>query len=929
LNRWQQIESLFQEALRHPIEERDAWLREACGTDTELHREVASLLANHHESAGAGPWAAAAAQLIVKPVLLEPGQFLGPYKIVSFLAAGGMGEVYRARDTKLKRDVALKVLPEKLARDPGRMARFQREAEVLASLNHPNIAHIYGVEERALVMEFVEGESPKGPQPFEEAWKIALQIADALEYAHERGVIHRDLKPANVKVTPDGVVKLLDFGLAKAFSETPEAASLDPENSPTVTLGATVAGTVMGTAAYMSPEQAKGKRVDKRADIWSWGVVLYELLTGERLFKGDEAADTLAQVLTEEPDWDRAPVRVQRLLQRCLEKDPKQRLRDIGEARHLLDKSPAPPEPVTAPKLFWLAWTAAAVLALTTAGFAALWLRPAPLPQVTRFEIHAPPGSTLPLGTPAITPDGRTIAFTVNDPDGQTRIHLRPVDRIETRALPDTEGAVHPFWSPDGRFLAFVAFTFPQRQRHLRRIDVAGGAARDLGEATAPWQGTWSRNGEILCDCGGAMSRIAAEGGGLPTPIPRGKEDTEITHPYFLQDGKRFLVHVNAETSSIQLARLGSTERTMVLDNAESAPILAPTPQGKIYLLYLRESDLFGQEFEERSGMLRGKPVLVVSNVGSVTGPAITAAVGVSPAGILAYQSGGEFATGQLTWFDRSGRPVGALPVDASGTSAHISPDGSLLAASKFGASGRSIWVTDLARKSSSPITFGRNDILPAWSPSGKRLAFFRVVGKDAGVHVVDWPDASKDRFLKGAVDAPTSWSPDEKYLLVGMRTGRMTLIALDESQKPIPVGSRKGSSRQGRMSPNGKFIAFTSNESGRYEIYVRPMPPATGYQKVSINGGQSPRWRGDGKELFFVSPDAEMMAVDITPDPVFHAGVPHRLFPLKSADPNDLAGYDVRRDGQQFLIFMRQRSTQDAPITVVLNWWAELRQEP
>src|SRR5215467_12071802 len=305
---------------------------------------------------------------------LAVGARLGSYEILSAIGAGGMGEVYRARDTKLKREVALKVLPDALARDPGYMTRFQREAEVLASLNHPNIAHIYGVEEQALVMELVEGQSPKGPMPFEEAWKIALQIADALQYAHENGIVHRDLKPANVKVTPDGVVKLLDFGLAKAYSETPEAASMDPEDSPTVTLGATVAGTIMGTAAYMSPEQARGKPVDKRADIWSWGVVLYELLTGVRMFKGDEAADTLAQVLTKEPDWERAPVQVQRLLQRCLEKDPKKRLRDIGEARYVLDNS------VTAPKRSWLAWTAAALLAVAAAGFAALWLRPAPLP---------------------------------------------------------------------------------------------------------------------------------------------------------------------------------------------------------------------------------------------------------------------------------------------------------------------------------------------------------------------------------------------------------------------------------------------------------------------------------------------------------------------------------------------------------------------
>src|SRR6516164_3659318 len=319
--RWSKIESLYHAALAKDLGDRSAYLHTACAEDPELRGEVESLLG------------CADAEL-VSPVTdgkrLPAGFSLGIYQILAPLGAGGMGEVYRARDTKLKRDVALKVLPDAYARDPERMARFQREAEVLASLNHPNIAHIYGVEERALVMELVEGESPKGPMPFEDAWKIAMQIADALEYAHERGVIHRDLKPANVKVTPEGVVKLLDFGLAKAFSETPDAASLDPENSPTVTLGATVAGTVMGTAAYMSPEQAKGKRVDKRADIWSWGVVLYELLTGGRLFQGDEAADTLAQVLTKEPNLDRVPPQAHRVLRRCLAKDPRRRLRDIG-----------------------------------------------------------------------------------------------------------------------------------------------------------------------------------------------------------------------------------------------------------------------------------------------------------------------------------------------------------------------------------------------------------------------------------------------------------------------------------------------------------------------------------------------------------------------------------------------------------------------
>jgi Tol biopolymer transport system component len=536
------------------------------------------------------------------------------------------------------------------------------------------------------------------------------------------------------------------------------------------------------------------------------------------------------------------------------------------------------------------------------------------LPQVTRFEIHAPPGSALPVGTPAISPDGRNIAFTVNDPDGKTRIHLRRLDRVETRTLPGTEGAVHPFWSPDGHSLAFDA------RFHLKRIDVASGAVRDLVTTGARFQGAWSQNGEILCFCPGAMCRIPEEGG-RPTLTPRW--GAEIGHPFFLQDGRRFLVHVGGDKSSLQLAALGSTERTMVLDDVVSAPILAPTPQGKTYLLYLRESDLFGQEFEERSGTLRGKPMLVVSNVGSISTAPIRAAVGVSPAGILAYQTGLE--SGSLTWFDRSGKPVDALPADALGVRLQISPDGSLAAVSRSGASG-GIWVTDLVRKSTSRVTFGQNDAFPAWSPHGKRLAFFRSGGKDAGVHIVDVTDASKDQFV-GAIDGfPTSWSLDEKYLLFQLRGGRMILFPLDGSQKPIPVGSRNGSARRGRISPDGKFIAFTSNDSGRDEIYAQPMPPGTGETKVSINGGHSPRWRGDGKELFFVSPDGEMMAVDITLDPVFFAGVPHRLF---SADPTDLANYDVRADGQRFLIFMRQRGTQDAPITVVLNWWAELRQEP
>ncbi len=862
---------------------------------------------------------------------LSVGDKLGHYEILAPIGAGGMGEVYRAKDTKLRRDVALKVLPDAFAGDPERMARFQRAAEVLASLNHPNIAQIYSVEERALAMELVAGEAPKGPMPFDEAWKIVSQIAAALEYAHDKGIIHRDLKPANIKVTPDGTVKLLDFGLAKAFSNQKEP-SASPENSPTLTIGATEVGVVLGTAAYMPPEQAKGKSVDKRADIWAFGVVFYELLTGTRPFKGEDVSETLVAVIRDEPDLSKAPPTARRLLERCLEKDPKQRLRDIGEARHMIEE----PSAIAVSASTWgtlryrLGWIISGVLAVAAAGFAALWLRPAPLPQVMRFEIHAPPGGTLPLGTPAVSPDGRTLAFTVNDPAGISRIHLRGIDRVETRVLPGTEGAVHPFWSPDGRSLAFAASGDGSSPSHLKRIDVEGGAVLDLIRTGGPWHGAWNQYGEILFPDAGIM-RISAQGGPATrvlTPDGTQGSPSPLGHPFFLQDGKRFLVLVSGGgKSSIQLTMLGSTNRTMVLDDVESGPILAPTPEGKTYLLYLRESDLYGQAFDERSGTLRGNPVLVVSNVGRVANPAVRATVGASPAGILAYQTGGAFDRGQLTWFDRTGKRHEALPEEASGRSPEISPGGSLLAVRRTNASGsQNIWITDLARNSPSRLTFGTGrDTSAVWSPDEKRLAYLSLAAKDGGVYILDMQDPSKRQLIQRGV-APTSWSLDGKYLLLASPLGSMTLLPFIGDQKPIPVGSRNGRSSQGRISPDGKFIAFTSDESGQPEVEVQPMPPGAGQTKVSIGGGRYPRWRRDGKELFFVSADLWIMAVAIKPGPPFSAGVPHRLFQMNGgADPSS---YDVRGDGQMFLIYVPQGEARDATITVVVNWWAELPRE-
>src|SRR5215469_6840237 len=466
-----------------------------------------------------------------------PGTRLGPYEILAPIGAGGMGEVYRARDTKLKRDVALKVLPEAFASDPERLTRFQREAEVLASLNHPNIAAIYGVEEGALVMELVEGTSPTGPMPFDEAWKTALQIADALEYAHERGVIHRDLKPANVKVTPEGLVKLLDFGLAKAFGETQDAAGSDPITSPTLTLGATVAGTIMGTAAYMAPEQAKGKRVDKRADIWSWGVVLYELLTGERLFQGDEAADTLAQVITKQPDLERVPAKTRLLLSECLQKDPKLRLRDIGDAKRLVSEDILVP---TGTRINLWAWIVAAVAILIAAVVGLVHLREKPhVSEVVRFQIPPPGKGDFGYNSIALSPDGKRLTFAAQVPGGATQLWVRSLNSLDAKPLAGTDNPLGPpFWSPDSRYIAFAT------AGKLKKVEASGGPVQTICDRGGDvlLGGAWSRGGVIVFGTSQGLVRVP-EGGGMLSPLTTIDKSREPRHyaPTFLPDGRHFL----------------------------------------------------------------------------------------------------------------------------------------------------------------------------------------------------------------------------------------------------------------------------------------------------------------------------------------------------------------------------------------------------
>jgi Tol biopolymer transport system component len=886
---------------------------------------------------------------------LTPGTRLGVYEIIAPIGEGGMGQVFRARDTKLDRDVAIKILPPLFAHNPDRLARFEREARMLAALNHPHIGAIYGLEALdgtpALVLELVDGDTlaqriAKNPLPVADALTVARQVAEALEAAHERGIVHRDLKPANIKVSAAGVVKVLDFGLAKAASG--DAAGPDLTRSPTVTVGGTGEGVILGTAAYMSPEQARGRPVDKRTDIWAFGCVLYEMLTGHVAFRGETVSDTIVAILEREPKWDAlptaTPVAVRRLLQRCLAKDPQRRLRDIGDARIDLDDGltsglqqaiGSTTSVRHTRRRERLAWAVAAVAGLALAALAvttAMLVRRAALELLqTRFEINTP-ASDNPASL-ALSSDGRQVAYVARDADGMTRLWVRPLDQVTARPLAGTEGAFFPFWAPDGRALGFFA------AGRLKRIDTADGAIQVLAEASG-WGGTWSRAGVIVYAplAGGPLWRIAASGG-QPEAVTRMAPDV-INHcwPQFLPDGRHFLFYLVAgpDQSGVYLGTLDGGEPTRVLTLDTSARYVAP---GR--LVYVRQGALVAMRFDATSGAVSGEPVVLAQGVG-VGGALFRHAYDLSDTGVLTYRAGGGESRLQLMWVERSGATKGTFgPQDPySGGSPEISPDGRRVAAERM-VSGEHVWLYDVPRGVPNRLAFDTAiDAAPVWSPDGRRLVF--ASGPNGGNDLFERPASglgdAQPLLLSPEPKWPLSWSPDGRFLLyasLNPKTGSdlWALPMSGDTHQPFPVVQTGGDQASGQFSPDGHWVAYVSNESGRTEVYAQTFPGPGGKWQLSTIGGTQPRWRADGKELFFVAPDLELMGVPIAAgtDGSLSAGTPVPLFRTRLFDEHGGTSvfarpqYAVAPDGR-FLMTVTVEARTTPPITVVLNWQAALK---
>jgi serine/threonine-protein kinase len=878
-----------------------------------------------------------------------------------------MGEVWRAEDTKLGREVALKVLPEEFAKDPERMARFEREAKVLASLNHPNIATLYGLETvdsgsgsdsspepRApspvtfLAMELVEGEDlseriARGPVPVEEAIPIALQIAEALEAAHEQGIVHRDLKPANIKLTEDGVVKVLDFGLAKAWESDQGDSRLSL--SPTLTAHGTAAGVVLGTAAYMSPEQARGKRVDRRADIWSFGVVLWEMLTGRKLFEGETVTDVLAAVLTREIDLGtlplHTPVSIRRLLRRCLERGPRKRLQWIGDARLELETSAEEPAAVSlhTAKTAWLGWVVGAVASCVAIGLLGWTLFQSGKPTQPPLHVDIDAAGFNSFSASAISPDGRHVAYFARDDDGVHRLELRGVDGFEIRSIPGTEGGENPIFSPDGKWVA----VFDPQRRTIEKVSVGGGSVQRIpGFSIAGYynSGTWHPDGFLI------LSGVIIDGdqwrglvtvsdvGGTPEILttPQRSENRHyqpeivdgtawVLYSYAAEGDKRYVAAVSRDTG----------EQKVVLEDATTAIYLR---SGHLLAFRPAQNDMVIAEFDAETASVIGEPRPVLAQVGGATRD--SGQFALSDNGTLIYNTplgrNVNFRMGEVVLVDRDGRISDFDEEPQSWSNPRFSPDGKSILLRRIQNPRCELWIRDLQRGTTTRITFEHDTHDPLWHPNGREVMYAQDMGDHRSVYRSP-SDGSGSPTLMVDHEAslhPASWSADGRRLALAgsdLENGG-DLWVLDDQIAPDPtefLATRFGE-RHPSFSPNGRWIAYASDESGRFEVFVRPYPSAEGRTQISTDGGFEPLWSPDGAEIYYRT-GSKLMAVEVSePDGWIRAGYPRELFDdvfeVSSPATPDQINYDISPDGSLFAMVRPDPEAGDArPLRMVVGW--------
>jgi Tol biopolymer transport system component len=941
--RWSHVKAIFAAALVQTPERRVTFVREMCGDDKGLSEDVESLLAAHAE-AGAFAERPALDQLASQdpeeatteaPALTE-GDAIGPYRILGSLGAGGMGEVYRAVDTTLHRLVAVKVLPATLSADPERVERLEREARLLAVLNHPHVATIYGFETarplRAIVMELVEGPTladrlSEGPLRLGEALAIAHQIADGLEAAHDKGIIHCDLKPANIKIAPTGAVKVLDFGLAQMT-----LGSLDGVHPSAALSGRH--GVVAGTPAYMSPEQACGQRVDSRSDIWAFGCVVFELLTARAVFERTDLTEPFAAMLEHEPEWARlppdVPAGVRRMLRRCLDRDPKRRLHHIADARLEIDdamraadgRGPASMEEASRGRERVLRVTTAVLGLALAASLSAWWLRtPDDVPELRAVEITTP--HTSDLWSFALSPDGRRIAF-VADRDGQPTLWVRAFDATEAVALAGTERARRPFWSPDGLSIGFFG------DSHLKRIDARGGAVQVVAYALGGTTAAWGADGTIIFSTTASpvLHRVNAAGGAVAAASTANPESTGHRHPQFVPGTSRFLFFAGGPEAvrGVYLGRLGSLEATRLVASDSQGAYVAPG-----WLLFARQETLLAQRVDLAGRTLGGEPITVADSVAvePVTG---AAAFSTTDRSVMAYRSRRSSLT-RLSWFDRSGIARGSVgsPEHVGTTNVTLSPDGGRVAVDRSLLGETDVWLLDGRRQTRLTHTSGRSVArLPVWSPDGARIAFESVRAGSVALSVQSSTgEGGADVLLESRhVMIPSDWSPDGRFLLYYVpdpKTGTDLWFLPMDTRVPSRFLQTDANEVWGQFSPDGRWVAYQSNETGRYEIYVRAFATRGQSFPISTAGGVYPRWSRDGKELFFIAPDARMMTAPVRlGSTMIEAGLPEPLFQTQrlGGGVNVIAHghqYDVAPDGR-FLINV-DADPGAAPITLLLNW--------